>query len=147
MTPQFLSVREDITAGSALDSIRIHGSEAADVGWSFVVDGNGRLTGGLGVLKLALSRPSSLVSEIMDSQVVSVPVETDREECARLMERYDLRQLAVVDGQNRLLGVILIEDVVDVLDEEATEDIYSIAGIGGERVFGALTGSVRRRLP
>ena len=146
MTPQFLSVREDITAGSALDSIRIHGSEAADVGWSFVVDGNGRLTGGLGVLKLALSRPSSLVSEIMDSQVVSVPVET-REECARLMERYDLRQLAVVDGQNRLLGVILIEDVVDVLDEEATEDMYSIAGIGGERVFGALTGSVRRRLP
>lgn len=147
MTPDFLSVRQDIAAGSALDSIRIRGPEAADVGWVFVLDGDGRLTGGLGVVKLALSRPSNLVSEIMDGDIISVPVETDREECARLMERYDLRQLAVVDVEKRLLGVILIEDVVDVLDEEATEDMYSIAGIGGERIFGTLTGSVRRRLP
>ena len=87
------------------------------------------------------------VRDIADPEVISVTPKTDREECARLMERYDLRSLPVEDQEGRMLGVILIEDVVDVLDQEATEDMYKMAGIGGERLFGSLQGSIRRRLP
>ena len=64
-----------------------------------------------------------------------------------LMERYDLRQLPVVDEERRLTGVILVEDVVDVLEDEATEDLYNMTGMGGERLFGPLQRSIRHRLP
>jgi magnesium transporter len=83
----------------------------------------------------------------MNQEVVSVAAETDQEECARLMERYDLKNLPVVDENRRLLGVILVDDLVDVLADEATEDMYRMARIGRERLFGPLQTSIRRRLP
>ena len=112
-----------------------------------ISDAEGKLVGSLSVARLALARPSSMVRDIMEPDVVSVAASTDQEECARLMERYDLNYLPVVDQERRLIGVILVEDVVDVLDEEATEDMYRMTGIGGERLFGPLPSSIRRRLP
>ncbi len=147
MTPEFLSVRADLTAANALDSLRLLGREAEKISTLFIVDGEGRLVGSLGVTRLALSRPGAVVRDIMDSDPISVTSETDQEQCARLMERYGLSYLPVADEDRRLIGVISIEDVLDVLDDEATEDMYKMAGIEGERVFGPLVGSVRRRLP
>ena len=147
MTPEFLTVREDLTTGTALDSVRIQGEAAENIASLFVVDADGKLVGTVGVTRIALARQTRLVRDITDPEVISVTPETDREECARLMERYDLRSLPVEDQEGRMLGVILIEDVVDVLDQEATEDMYKMAGIGGERLFGSLQGSIRRRLP
>ena len=71
----------------------------------------------------------------MHPEIVSVSAETDQEECARLMERYNLRHLPVLDHEERLIGIIQLEDVVEVVTEEATEDMYRIAGITGERVM------------
>jgi magnesium transporter len=88
-----------------------------------------------------------MVGDIADHQVISVNAETDQEECARLMERYDLSQLPVVGQDGLLTGVILAEDMVDVVEEEATEDMYRMAGVAGERVMGPLGNSLRRRLP
>ncbi len=147
MTPEYLSVREDMTAANALDALRLLEPEAESVDTIFIVDGAGRLVGTLSVTRLALARPTGLVREIMDPDIISVGADVDQEESARLMDRYSLRTLPVVDEEQRLVGVILLEDAVEVLEEEATEDMYMITGIGGERVFGPLRSSVGRRLP
>ena len=83
----------------------------------------------------------------MDRDIHSVPSETDQEECAKVMQRYNLDVLPVLDGYGRLTGVILDDDLVDVVVEEATEDMFRIASVGGERIAGPLTNSLRRRLP
>ena len=83
--------------------------------------------------------------DIMHPEVVSVAADTDQEECARLMERYGLHYLPVLDGDRKLIGIIMLEDVVDVVTEEATEDMFRIAGIAGERVMGPFGSSVRSR--
>ena len=147
MTPEYVSTRDDMTAGNALDSVRILGPKAEDVSSILVVDKDGTLVGSLSIVRLALARPSALVSDIMDPEVMYVTSGTDQEECAKLMERYDLKYLPVVDERRRLVGMILVEEMVDVLEEEATEDMYKMTGIGGERLFGPLHGSIRRRLP
>ena len=147
MRREYLSIRSGTTASNGLDSLRLLMPEAESIGAIFVEDDEGRLKGVLSLTRLALARPERPVSEIINSDVVSVLPAADQEECARFMERYDLRFLPVVDVGERLLGVILVEDIVDVLDEEATEDMYGMTGIGGERAFGPFLGSVRRRLP
>ena len=147
MTPGYLSVRDDVTAINALDGVRILGPEAEDIGSIMIVDEERRLVGSLSLVRLALARPTALVRDIMDREVVSVAAGTDQEECARLMEHYDLRYLPVIDQGAHLIGVILVEDLVDVLQEEATEDMYSMTGIVGERLFGSFPSSIRRRLP
>ena len=146
MTIEFPVVRDEITAANALDLLRIRGPMVENAGSLIIVDQSRRLVGTLSVVHLALARPATLISEIMDKEVLFVPADTDQEECARLMERYNLNHLPVVDGSQKLLGVILGEDLVDVLQEEATEDMYRISGMGGERLLGPLRNSVRRRL-
>ena len=147
MTPEYVSVRDGMTAAIALDRLRILGPEAEDIGYLVIVDEGGKLVGSLSVTRLALARPNALVRDIMDPEVAYVTAGTDQEECAHLMERYDLKYLPVVDTEHRLIGVILVDDLVDVLEEEATEDMYNMTGIGRERLFGPLPSSMRRRLP
>ena len=147
MTTQYVSIRDDITAANALDSVRIQGELVEEIGSILIVDSERRLVGSLSLVRLALARPGTLVREIVEPEMTSVSAVTDQEECATLMERYDLRHLPVVNDERRLLGVILVEDLVDVIEEEATEDMYNMAGISGERLFGPLHNSVRRRLP
>lgn len=153
MTTEYVSVRADTTAAIALDILRVRaegrvrGEGVDDVGSLLVVDDSRRLVGSLGVTRLALARPTLLVADIMDPEVRHVAPDTDQEECASLAERYDLSYLPVVDEERRLLGVILVQDLVDVIEEEATEDMYHMARIGPERLFGSPLGSVRRRLP
>ncbi len=147
MTTEYVSVRTDTTAAIALDILRVRAEGVDDVGSLLVVDNSRRLVGSLGVTRLALARPTLLVADIMDPEVRHVAPDTDQEECASLAERYDLSYLPVVDEERRLLGVILVQDLVDVIEEEATEDMYHMARIGPERLFGSPLGSVRRRLP
>ena len=147
MTTDFPYVRNDISAVNALDILRIQGSMVEDIGSLFVVDNRGRLVGSLSVTRLALTRPSIVISDIMDKDAISVPVDADQEECARLMDRYNLNYLPVVDQNQMLVGLILVEDVVDVLRKEATEDMYRISGLGQDRLFDPLKSSVSRRLP
>ena len=112
-----------------------------------VVDERRRLVGRVDVVKLALARPSLPVSDIMDADVVSVTPDTDQEECAALARQYDFDLIPVVDEEVRLLGAIHSDDIIDVVVEEATEDMYRIAAVEGESVQGPLLRSMRRRMP
>ncbi len=147
MVPEFPSVSAHMTAGIALDVLRLLGPDAEEFASIFVTDTEGRLLGSVTVTRLALSPLDDVVRDIMHPEVVSVTADTDQEECARLMERYGLHYLPVLDGDRKLIGIIMLEDVVDVVTEEATEDMFRIAGIAGERVMGPFGSSVRSRLP
>ena len=147
MTPHYPVGRESISAGNALDELRFLSPDAEDISSIFVVDDENKLVGTLSVTRLALARPHVMVGDIAHREFIAVRTDTDQEESARLMEHYNLNQLPVVDQEGHLRGVILAEDMVDVVEEEATEDMYRIAGVAGERVFGPLKNSLRNRLP
>ena len=147
MTPDYPVVLEGTTAANALDRLRLLGRAAEDISAVLVVDGEDKLVGTLSITRLALARPNRVVGELTDHDFISVHPETDQEESVRLMERYNLNQLPVVNQDDQLMGVILAEDMVDVVDQEATEDMYRMAGMPGERVFGPLINSLRHRVP
>ncbi len=147
MTLDYPVVKETVTTPNALDQLRLMGLEAEKINSVLVVDDQDRLVGSLSITRLALARPTALVGDIADRRIISVDANTDQEECVRLMERYNLIQLPVVDEDGRLTGVILTEDMVDVVEEEATEDMYRMASVAGERVMGSLRNSLHRRLP
>ncbi len=147
MTTECPAVNMNASAASALDIVRLRGDAAERVGAILLVDAHHRLHGSVSIVRLALARPDTIVSQIGDAQVLSVTPLTDQEECARLMERYSLPYVPVAEPEGRLVGVILGEDLVDVVEEEATEDMYKMAGIPGERVLGPLGSSVLHRLP
>ncbi len=150
MTPEFVALSENMTVSQAMTFVRQWAAEysSKDITQAFVVDRDGNLRGGIGLANLVLARPHQLVSLIMDSQVVSVTTETDQEEVARLVERYDLRQIPVTDDSGKLLGIIQDEDIFDVVEDEATEDMYRMIGVSGmEKAAGPFWRSVRSRLP
>jgi magnesium transporter len=128
MTSEYLALRRRMTAREAIAAIRAWRPEAETIYYLFVVDRSGKLCGVLSLRNLVVAAPDTLVEEIMDPEVISVPAGTDQEECARLMTRYDLLALPVVDAEGVLLGVITVDDVIDVLEEEATEDIQRLGG-------------------
>ena len=128
MTSEFLALRRRMTAAEAIQAVRAWKPEVETVYYLFVVDRYGKLCGVVNLRQLIIADPATPLAEIMDPDVISVPVGTDQEECARLMARYGLLALPVVNGDNRLLGVITVDDVVDVLEEETTEDFQRLGG-------------------
>jgi magnesium transporter len=128
MTSEFLALRRKMTAGEAIEAIRRWQPETEAAYQLFVVDGQERLVGVINLRQLIVADPYTLLADIMDPEVISVPAGTDQEECARIMSHYDLLALPVVNGNNRLLGVITIDDVIDVIEEETTEDIQRLGG-------------------
>ena len=147
MNPEFLAVSRNLTAVLALDAIRIRARDAEVTSYALVVDEEGRLVGHAAIVDLALARDDEVVANLVADDMVSVSVDTDQEECARIMQRYNVNELPVVDGSGVLRGIIMGDDVLDVLKEEATEDMYRLAGVGGEAVFGPLSGAIKSRLP
>lgn len=128
MTSEFLALRRRMTASEAIQAIHKWKPDANSIYYLFVVDQHGRLCGVVNLRRLIVADPDTPIAEIMDADVISVQVGTDQEECARLMSRYDLLALPVVNTDGVLLGVITIDDVVDVLEEEATEDFHRLGG-------------------
>ncbi len=126
MTSEFLALRRRMSAAEAIAAIRAWKPDSEDIYYLFVVDRYGKLCGVVNLRQLVVSPPDTLLSEIMDGEVVSVLVGTDQEECARLMSKYDLLALPVVETDGTLIGMITIDDVVDVLEDEATEDIQRL---------------------
>jgi magnesium transporter len=128
MTSEFLALRRKMTTRQAIQAIRQWKPDAEEVYYLFVVDRDGVLDGIVSLRQLVVAEPGQLLEEIMDREVISVRAGADQEECARLMSRYDLLALPVVDAVNKLLGVVTVDDVVDVLVDEATEDIQRLGG-------------------
>ena len=128
MTSEFLALRRRMTAAEAIQAVREWRPETETFYYLFVVDSHGRLCGVVNLRQLVVADPATSVADIMDPEVISVRVGTDQEECARLMTRYNLLALPVVNGDNRLLGVITHDDLVEVLEAETTEDIQRLGG-------------------
>ncbi len=128
MTSEFLALRRRMTAGDALQAIRDWKPDSDDIYHLFVVDGENHLVGVVSLRQLITADPTEILENFMDAQVIAVTSTTDQEEVARLIARYDLLALPVVDRERRLIGVITIDDVIDVLEEETTEDIQRLGG-------------------
>jgi magnesium transporter len=148
MTTSFVALDQKMTAQEAIDSIRARGDDSESVLYLYVVDDQRRLLGVVPIRRLVSAPPQRAVGELMIEDPVSVRAEADQEEVAALVRRYDLLGIPVVDADRHLLGVITVDDVIDVIMEEATEDMYHLAGLSDEdRVFSSPGQSVRKRLP
>ncbi len=128
MTSEFLALRRRTTAADAINAFRNWHPERESVYYLFVVDRNRRLVGVVSLKDLVIAPPDALLEDIMDPEVISVQAGVDQEDAAQIMSRYDLVALPVVDKNHVLLGVITIDDVIEVLEEEATEDIQRLGG-------------------
>ena len=98
----------------------------------YVTDNNKRLQGTLSLKDLIVAKPEAIISEIMNRNIIYAYTDTDQEEVAKLIQRYDLLALPIVDKDENLLGVVTVDDVIDILEEEATEDIYKMGAINTE---------------
>ena len=128
MTSEFIALRSNMTVAQALTIVRAWAPESNAIQYLFVVDRDNRLCGIINLLHLIKATPSQRLTEIMSPDVVSVHAGADQEECAQLMSRYDLFALPVVDDLKQLIGVITVDDLVEVLVEEQTEDIQRLGG-------------------
>jgi len=148
MSPEVVPLSLSMTAQEAIDLLRRLQEEAETVYYAYAVDDVGRLQGVLSLRDMALAPPGKSLRELVVRDAVKVLVTEDVEEVARTFDKYDFFALPVVDGQDRLLGVITVDDVIDVIREEATEDIYGLAGVPSEeRVDTGWMRSLRLRLP
>jgi magnesium transporter len=150
MTPDLIALRESMTVTQAMGFVRSAAAnlDPNDISYMFVVDYQNVLKGGITLAQLVLAEPFQHISLLMDTDVFSVQADTDQEQCARIMDRYNLSSLAVVDAENRLVGTLRLEDMIGVVDDEATEDMYRMIGVDeGERAAGPFWRSVRSRLP
>jgi magnesium transporter len=129
MATEYVSVLDSWTVLEATEEVRRSAEEDYAIFAVFVTDENMQLAGKISLKRLLLSRGAAAVSLIMDTDVVSVTTDLDQEEVARVMQRYDLVSLPVVDDDNVLVGMITIDDVVDVIREEAEEDIQRMSGV------------------
>jgi magnesium transporter len=149
MTSEVYALRRQMTAQNAIDFLRQLQPDAETPYYLYVVDRDGRLIGIVGLRDLIVAHPEATIESIMRRDVQRVPVGTDQEEVARIMQHYDLLALPVVTADGRLAGIIHYDDIVDVIEAEATEDIYRLSNVadGDLQVWSPVRLSVRRRLP
>ena len=129
MTVEFMSLLESFTVKQALERIRKVAVDKETVNTCFILGENRILTGIITLRKLIITDENALISDIMDENVIYVTTSTDREAVADMFQKYDLTSMPVVDSEHRLVGIITIDDVVDIIREEATEDIEIMAAI------------------
>jgi magnesium transporter len=147
MNPNVFALSEDLTVGEAISALQ-SAINVEMVFYLYVVDGRRHLVGVTSLRRLLLVSAETPLKRIMTPDVFSVRVDTDQEEAARLVASYNLLAIPVVDEENKLAGVITVDDVIDVLKDEATEDLLRLAGVSGdERVETPAFEALRKRLP
>jgi len=147
MTTDLLALSPEITAQGAIDKIRERG-ELETFFYLYVVDEAGKLIGVVPIRNLVVAPPDRLLRDMMIADPIRAEVSVDQEEAARIVSKYDLLALPIVDHDGRLLGLITVDDVIDVIADETTEDMYKMAGVGiKERAFSSLRESAARRVP
>ncbi len=132
MSPEVMPLSLTMSAQEAIDHLRRRAKEAETVYYAYAVDDQKRLLGVLSLRDIALADPSRSLRDLVIRDVVSVPVEADAEDVANMFDKYSYLALPVVDKDGRLLGVITFDDVIDVIREEATEDIYGLSSVPSE---------------
>ncbi len=129
MTPDVLDVTEDMTVDEVIQKIREAAQEVETIYDIYVLDKDKRLIGKVDLKSLVLSRGDVKIKNIMEKDPVYVRAQDDREKAAKLIKKYDLISIPVVDSENKLLGIITVDDVLDIMEHEATEDIYKMAAV------------------
>ena len=147
MNPQVFALSEDLTVGEAITALQ-GARDVEMVFYLYVVDARRHLVGVTSLRRLLLVSPETPLKRIMTPDVTSVRVDTDQEEVARQVASYNLLAVPVVDEENKLVGVVTVDDVIDVIKDEATEDLLRLAGVSGdERVATPAGEAIRKRLP
>jgi magnesium transporter len=147
MNPQVFALNEDLTVGEAITALQ-SSRDVEMVFYLYVVDGRRHLVGVTSLRRLLLVSPETPLKRIMTPEVTSVRVDTDQEEVARQVASYNLLAVPVVDEENKLVGIVTVDDVIDVIKDEASEDLLRLAGVSGdERVATPAGESLRKRLP
>lgn len=129
MTVEFVDLKENLTVGQAINRIRKVGVDSETINICYVLDKERTLVGTVALRYLLLSPADAVIGDIMHENVISLNTMMDQEEVARQFQKYDFTAMPVVDNENRLVGIITVDDVVDILQEEATEDIEKMAAI------------------
>src|SRR3954447_22426676 len=147
MNPKVFALAEDMTAGESI--VALQGSRDVEVVfYLYVIDVRRHLVGVVSLRRLLLVAPDTPLKRIMTTDLISVRADMDQEEVARQVASYNLLAIPVVDEENKLVGVITVDDVIDVIKDEATEDVYRLAGVAGDdRVFSSANESLRKRVP
>lgn len=148
MTPELISLKEGFTAAQALERIRYLAKNTETIYYLYVTDAARRLTGILSLRDLVTADPQQTIGEIMTRDAICVHTDTDQEEVARLIQRYDFLAVPVVDREQRLVGIVTVDDVIDIIQQETTEDIYALGGgvqSGGDGYFQSNLFAVARK--
>ena len=147
MNPHVFALSEDMTVGEAITELQSN-RDVEMVFYLYVVDERRHLVGVVSLRRLLLVSPETPLKRIMTAELISARVDMDQEEVARHVAAYNLLAIPVVDEENKLVGIITVDDVIDVIKDEATEDIYRLAGVAGdEHAFTPAGESLRKRLP
>lgn len=129
MTVEFVDLKENLTVGEAVQRIKKIGIDKETINVCYVLDESRRLIGTVAIRFLLLKDENELIGDIMHKNVVMVNTLTDQEEVAQIIQKYDFTTVPVVDNEQRLVGIITVDDIVDILEQEATEDIEKMAAI------------------
>lgn len=149
MTTEYVQLREGLTVAEAIAKIRANDQDKETIYYAYVTDNNRKLVRVVSLRQLFFSLPNAYVRDIASDRVIKVTTEMPQEEVATIMKRYDLLAVPVVDREDRLVGIVTIDDMVDILEEEATEDIQRIAGVtsGDESSLSPPLEKLKNRLP
>lgn len=148
MTRDLCAVPAHATAAEAIEELRAQAEESEDLYTVFVTDRTRRLLGFVNLADLVLAAPDTPIADLLEEPPAVVAVDRDQEEVGRLLSRYNLAAIGVVDGEGRLVGQITFDDVIDVVEAEVTEDILRFASVSDEeQLRGTTLGAIRSRLP
>lgn len=149
MVPDYFALEESVTALEAVKQLQEDAGRTEMVFYIYVINEHGQLVGVLSLRELVLAAPQNTLKKIMTPEVMRVDVDTDQEDVARKIARYNLVALPVVDQANKLVGVVTVDDIIDVIRLEATEDMMLMAGAGEQQVegYGTAWDNFQRRMP
>ncbi len=154
MTKEYVDLKADMTIKEAVEFLRKNAPDAETIYYVYVVDDRGVLVGTISLRQLLISNENDKINSIMNTNVIFARIDDDQEEVARIVSKYDFLALPVIDSDEKLVGIITVDDVIDILEEEATEDILKFAGTSEETLenydrpaFASLFMSVKSRLP
>lgn len=129
MTVEYIGLKENMTVAAAIDKIRKDALDSETANICYVLDERRKLVGTVALRYLIISKPDDVIGDFMNTNIISIRTTTDQEDAALLFQKYDFSVMPVVDGEDRMVGIITIDDVVDIIQEEATEDIEKMAAI------------------
>lgn len=148
MTPDVYSLREHLTVAEAITALQRSSDRLEMVFYLYVVDDRNHLVGVVALRQLLLYPPATTLKKLMSTDVIKVHAEDDQEEVARIVAKFNVVAVPVVDDDNKLIGMVTVDDVIDVMREEATEDLFALAGVDADdRALALPSVSFRRRLP